>query len=473
MALHRAPEELRSYGERGYLFVIEGEAPWPTRIVPWLCAALLTAPLPAAGQAPGAGTVRWHSVHPSLMGWAGSEPMAYTCGISIEGDLYCWGRALGERAASVPVRLASGAAFADVSGGLLPCAITRGRARCWDLGLQTWGGMAIDSSGPTPVARWVQDRFLLAPPHDDSITLTSIGSSWRSQLEALRALDHVVFTQIGSTARWQCGLSADGAVYCWAAQRPVRQAPDPRTPVAGAPVFRSLTVGGIQVCGLTSAGEAYCWGSGGALGHEGPGTERCFGDMGEMATCRTRPVPVQGGLRFSRLTAGAFHTCGIAADGRAYCWGFNGQGQLGVPRGAGQGCDAEWCRLPVPVSGGIVFSLLAAGGTQTCGLTADGTTYCWGLHDLPGHLPPPDPTCRTSGGDRFDEVERHHRCVTLPVRIEAPPFVQLAVGDRHTCGVTREGEAYCWGSNFVGELGYGGRDHLKATPVRVAEPRRR
>jgi len=29
------------------------------------------------------------------------------------------------------------------------------------------------------------------------------------------------------------------------------------------------------------------------------------------------------------LTAGSRHTCVVAGDGRAYCWGYNGGGQLG------------------------------------------------------------------------------------------------------------------------------------------------
>jgi alpha-tubulin suppressor-like RCC1 family protein len=34
-------------------------------------------------------------------------------------------------------------------------------------------------------------------------------------------------------------------------------------------------------------------------------------------------------------------------------------------------------------------------------------------------------------------------------------FASTGSGDFHTCGVTTTGEAYCWGSNFIGQLGTG------------------
>lgn len=44
-------------------------------------------------------------------------------------------------------------------------------------------------------------------------------------------------------------------------------------------------------------------------------------------------------------------------------------------------------------------------------------------------------------------------------------FVALAAGGRHTCGITTDSAAWCWGANDDGELGDGS---LSASPAPVA-----
>ncbi|HEY6222219.1 MAG TPA: RCC1 domain-containing protein, partial [Gemmatimonadales bacterium] len=46
-------------------------------------------------------------------------------------------------------------------------------------------------------------------------------------------------------------------------------------------------------------------------------------------TSSSTPVAVSGGLSFSALAAGGYHTCGLASAGAASCWGLNFLGQLG------------------------------------------------------------------------------------------------------------------------------------------------
>lgn len=52
------------------------------------------------------------------------------------------------------------------------------------------------------------------------------------------------------------------------------------------------------------------------------------------------PVPVFGGMTFIQVTAGPDDTCGITADGRAFCWGNNLFGQLGTG-------NQVWSAVPV------------------------------------------------------------------------------------------------------------------------------
>jgi alpha-tubulin suppressor-like RCC1 family protein len=183
--------------------------------------------------------------------------------------------------------------------------------------------------------------------------------------------------------------------------------------------FASLEVGLEHSCGLTITGEAFCWGynQGGALGN---GTE----------VDRSTPVRVLGSLSFTSLSAGWSHTCGVTAEGVAYCWGFNLSGQLG--NGTTGGTVTE----PEPVMGGLSFTSVIAGGAHTCGLTAEGSAYCWG-NNTEGELGDGTTTERLS-----------------PTAVAGGlSFTSLSASFGYTCGVTTEGDAYCWGFNASGRLG--------------------
>ncbi len=54
------------------------------------------------------------------------------------------------------------------------------------------------------------------------------------------------------------------------------------------------------------------------------------GQLGNGSTSNaTTPMPVAGGITFTRLSAGGAVTCGVSTAGVEYCWGLNQSGQLG------------------------------------------------------------------------------------------------------------------------------------------------
>ena len=62
-------------------------------------------------------------------------------------------------------------------------------------------------------------------------------------------------------------------------------------------------------------------------------------------------------------------------QGKIYCWGTNGLGQLG--RGA-----ASVIEQPALVESKQHFTALAAGHAHTCAVTIDGAVACWGWNDF-------------------------------------------------------------------------------------------
>jgi alpha-tubulin suppressor-like RCC1 family protein len=89
-------------------------------------------------------------------------------------------------------------------------------------------------------------------------------------------------------------------------------------------------------------------------------------------TSRSSPVVVLGGLTFSAVSAGEYHSCGVTTGGAAYCWGDNQYGQLG---------DGTLINRtsPVPVVGALRFATVSTGNRyHTCGETTGGLAFCWG-----------------------------------------------------------------------------------------------
>ena len=99
-----------------------------------------------------------------------------------------------------------------------------------------------------------------------------------------------------------------------------------------------------------------------------------------------------------------------------------------------------WAQVvPAAVTGGTVFTSLEGGYKHTCGLTGAGAAYCWG-YNIQGQ-----------GGTGTTNSE-----IVAPTAVSGNrPMRWLALGHNHTCGITVDGIAYCWGLNENGQLGDG------------------
>ncbi len=205
----------------------------------------------------------------------------------------------------------------------------------------------------------------------------------------------------------------------------------------------SASTNGSHTCAVTTGGT-YCWGYNGN------------GQLGIPTTSYQDSVAalVRGGLTFVQVTTGAYHSCGITSGGAAYCWGYNGEGQLGNNTTT----DSD---VPVAVSGGHVFAQIDAGYLHTCAVTTANATYsenqrvfCWG-YDYYGTL-----------GDGAAVPGAAHKLVPTGADTTLlKTAASVSAGAYHTCARAAGvggGAAYCWGYDYYGQLGDAG--DIQAAP---------
>jgi alpha-tubulin suppressor-like RCC1 family protein len=88
-----------------------------------------------------------------------------------------------------------------------------------------------------------------------------------------------------------------------------------------------------------------------------------------------------------------------------------------------------------------------------CALRANGTIFCWG----------------TNGNAQAGATSPATVPRTAPIQAGVhADYVDLALGDRFTCGLRQNRSVYCWGSDSTGQLGNGTGDSSGPTPVLAA-----
>jgi alpha-tubulin suppressor-like RCC1 family protein len=190
--------------------------------------------------------------------------------------------------------------------------------------------------------------------------------------------------------------------------------------------FAYVSAGKEHTCAIALDGTAYCWGSNefGQLGVADDDTRCARGDR--HIPCQPRPVAVAGSLKFQKISAGGAHTCALTLDYHIYCWGDNTFGALGDPA-------LSQTFIPSAVASTALYGDVAAGGAHSCGLRADGVAQCWGANE--------------NGQLGINSVGTG---TAIPANASTGQrFVSISAGDRRTCARTSTGLAYCWGLTFV------------------------
>ena len=265
---------------------------------------------------------------------------------------------------------------------------------------------------------------------------------------------------VGTSAGYNhtCVVDDNGRVYCWGYNSQgqlgngasgTTNNPFPTAVVTTGPLSSRQVVkvngGDSHTCAVTADGNVYCWG-GNNYGQLGIG-----GTASSFVPVEIDMSGVTAGKNFIDVSAGYAHTCALASDGTAYCWGFNGHGQLGD-----NSPTLADSTVPVLVAGGLRFSQISAGDEHSCGVTFSGRVYCWGYNQQ-GQV-----------GNASLVDTRAPTAVDTSGVLAGLTVSKVAAGYRHTC-VLAEQDAYCWGNNDAGQLGNGEVFVTHTTPVAVVK----
>jgi Regulator of chromosome condensation (RCC1) repeat len=249
-------------------------------------------------------------------------------------------------------------------------------------------------------------------------------------------------------------------------------------PSSNRPAFTRIKAGSAS-CATSADGGVWCWGTRDAYRSYAPRCED-YAVHQLPRTCESVPARVLGIPQLTGISVGIYSTCGLVADGQAYCWG-NSPGQPAASALTGGGIpfssisvqrsiplnnlnDSEiicgltsarqiycWVRggmatSPALIASPVLFNSVDVGGVHSgpagnytaCAVDVDGNGYCWGFGAL-------------GDGNAARSVEQ-----ATPVAVAGGlKFKQIVVGDYHTCALTLDGTPYCWQRNTSGETGTG------------------
>ena len=165
------------------------------------------------------------------------------------------------------------------------------------------------------------------------------------------------------------------------------------------------------------------------------------------------PAPVFGGFKFTTLTAGVAHTCGLSVSKTAFCWGVNTNGQLGdgtlLKRDLADGClwrvdlPVDRCGRAVDVWTGYYGEdvLLGCHSGRSSADNATGRSWradlfvdrCWRRARVRfNQTEQPIAGGPITAGQLGDSTTTTR---TTPVKVLGGfKFASLSAGDTHTCG---------------------------------------
>lgn len=210
-------------------------------------------------------------------------------------------------------------------------------------------------------------------------------------------------------------------------------------------------------------GRAFTWGTQ-AGGQLGIGTSASTAFSAE-AVSATAPSSLAG-RSVVALAAGDEHMLALTTDGVVHTWGRSTYGQRG------DGSVGTDLLVPGTVSATGASSLagrtvvaVAAGSFFSLALASDGTVHAWGRNDA-GQLG--DGAVITPGDTSINRSVPVQVLTTGSSSLAGRRVVAIAAGNGHSIALDSDGNVHTWGRNASGILGQGTTGGTVSTPGRTA-----
>jgi len=335
-----------------------------------------------------------------------------TCGVTTSGALRCWGAA-----SQVVDNVPAGTHFATVDVGTLSaCALSvDGRATCWgsDSELQASGAPV-----PTP-ATFASTMGLIgnavcARDVDGNAVCYGNDGLRTARMSLLQAAAPGAVFSVGH--QHACGLLVDGSITCAGSFDG-----DGEVSAVPAGVFVEVAVGRYVSCARHDDDTVVCW------GRDDDGVVSGV-PAGTFAQLR---VSARGEVACARQSG---------ASGSLVCWGATDGGVVGN----------------VPAATDFVAVDVGTEGDLACGIHVDGSVTCWG-NDATAAVPPPPGVWSDVSVGAYHVCARADDGATscwadsvfvLPQPPEGLGFVDVTSEDGVSCGVSVDGDLWCFGSTF-------------------------
>ncbi len=425
----------------------------------------------------------------------------FTCALSEEGSVFCWGRGdagqLGNgstEGSEAPVRVRGlDDAIAIGAGETHACAVLRdGQVACWGDNSQLAVGGDRMQGVDARLVPGVSDAIDVVLASDLSCAVVREGPPlcWGDDRSG-RVRDRDLSTSIAAVpiegvqrllpfVDDTCVSREDGAMMWWGRHALGRSAGlaeriTPRT----TPYRDLLQLLPLGPCAIDAASELRCWRSVKEF-HAGGPSSRVLKDVVRADATRTHACAVTGGGQVHcwmhakgilpvptlvtavatshAVAVGPKNACAVLDDGLVSCWTLD------------SGLTRPTWRLK-GVEGAVDITKT---DQEVCVLTGRGRVLCWKWKELdraPLEHPLESVDALVSGGGHFCAlVDGRAQCWGLnhrgqlgtfdgihssgPLVVQGlPPLVDLAAGREHTCGRTKEGRVHCWGRDQEGQLG--------------------